>query len=538
MTRRILLSGGFVLSFFLAPYFVHAQGTFKQVWSGQFTNDCTFLHFASDDGNSILGTTKSDACLLNGNDGNLKWTGNFLDMAGIKNTEIQFYMADAGIYFVVDRKSGNDMMIAMDATTGKKIWSNGDYKKVHLSGLRYLPELKKILLITENSLVLINPKTGEKYWSTDRFNGAMADVHYSVENDELIILNYKTSWGALFSGFKNQLMSINQTSGDVNWTADYFGVIHNKPTSGGLVFDMQIAGDKIFLMVNGLQVIDRKTGKELWKTDYDLYDTKGLGGSTYEYGGVAYPLVHDDAVYLIYNKINSKKVLLQKLDVNTGEMFWESKIDVGNAVVPTLIVENNLITLQIGGYVNIQGSDTEGNYFNKYRWDGPFGVMVYNTSDGKVVWSNTDLKKRVSNIVQEGNTVYAADEKKLYAFDLASGKINYAQELKTGESGAAMQIDFSKNNIMVLGEDGVSNFQKADGSLSWTYKGKDVLYSSDWIGENFAVRTEKFVAVLNPADGKEIGRYTYGKKAWFRFTTDGKYLIHMSKKEVIKYQIS
>ena len=507
------------------------------VWTGDFPNKADQLRYPGPNGDWLIGTTQTDACVLNGNTGKIIWNESFSNITGSKKVDIQYVMDEAGVLFLYDKKGGKDNLSCLDLMTGKLLWQSDHFEGLRLSSVIYMPELKSFVLAAKDGFYMMNARSGEIKWVVDRFRGAVADAIYDPDQNEIIVLNYKTSWGALLSGYKNQMMAIDVASGTVKWETEYFGVIHNKPYSGGLVFDWELYEDKILLMVQGLQVIDRKTGKELWRADFDLFDTKGLGGSTYVYNSIAYPLVADDAVYLIYNKPSSGKVLLQKLDINTGQPKWELKLDGKNPVVPQIQLVDNKLILQIGGLVSIEGTDTKGVAFQKTRWDGPFGVMVVDANNGNMLWKNYDFKNRSMPIVAEGDKLYTADEKKVYTLDINSGKELASLAVKDLKVGEPQWFGENKDRIMYLGEDGLALLDGATGKMVGSIPAKGTFWSSHRDHNYFLVNSDKSLQYVRLSDAKVLMNVKHEKGLRFITAQEGQTVFIMTKKGISRYNV-
>ena len=69
------------------------------------------------------------------------------------------------------------------------------------------------LISQKESVILVKAATGEKIWETNRFKGGVGKYIYNAAKNEIIMVNFKpTALGALFTGFKNQLVKINISS--------------------------------------------------------------------------------------------------------------------------------------------------------------------------------------------------------------------------------------------------------------------------------------------------------------------------------------
>lgn len=215
-------------------------------WKGKFDNGADFLRYESKDGKYLIGTTKKDICVLDASTGPKLWGGTFKEMADVKSCESQRFMEEAGVLFFSDKKAGKDNIFCVDVADGKLLWKTDRFEGVNIHSTVYFPNLKSFAIITKTGLVNLDARTGDTKWSQDRFTGSLAHWDYLEGTNELVLLNFKTSWGALFSGYKNQLMKVNAATGELLWETEYFGVVPSKYLTGQLISEMYVEGDRIF----------------------------------------------------------------------------------------------------------------------------------------------------------------------------------------------------------------------------------------------------------------------------------------------------
>ena len=121
------------------------------------------------------------------------------------------------------------------------------------------------------------------------------------------MLNYKpTFFGALISGFKNQLLKVNAANGEIIWDASFRGLVEKELVTRKPILDLWVKGDKVFLWLDGIQVFNVNSGQKLWEVAYENDVNKGkksiLGGPKVQkeiYRTLAKPLFTDDAVYIV-----------------------------------------------------------------------------------------------------------------------------------------------------------------------------------------------------------------------------------------------
>lgn len=506
-------------------------------WKSSFDNKADFLQYASKDGKYIIGTTKKDVCVLDGTSGDKIWSGTFKEMADIKSCESQYFMEEAGVLFLSDKKSGKDNILCIDIKDGKVLWKTDRFEGVRISSVVYFANLKAFAIITKEGLVTLNARTGETLWSQNRFTGALADWQYLSSSDELVLLNYKTSWGALFSGYKNQLMKIKASTGEIIWETEYFGVIPTKYYTGQIISEMYVEGDRIFCLINGMQVFDLKTGNKQWQADFDLYDHKiGIGAESFFYDGIAKPLVNGDDVYLVRFKHASSKVFIEKLSMKDGSVKWTKQMESKPDAVPMLALADNKLILQLGGRVNIQGKDNNGNFFFNYKWVDPFRVEVYDATSGDFIWQSEKLSDRITNLVVKDGNIYVADKKRFYAFDANDGSIKLEQKLGDLKTGEAMELYENGDRIGILGEKGFA-MVNSSGESQYLVKLKEPYHKCPRVGDNFLLMNDDEIRVISLSSGQEKVLYEKEKDYTYQLADDGSYMLTMSPKNVIRFSL-
>jgi outer membrane protein assembly factor BamB len=513
-------------------------------WKSTFPNNPNLLMYANSDGRYIVGSSSTDVSVLDGTNGKLLWKANFQEKLGSKKCEMQYVMDDAGILLLYNKRGNNDVMYVVDLHTGEELWNTDRFEKLRLSSIQYLKEKKGFMITTKDGLSLYDGRTGNRIWNVDRWSGSLARMIYDAGKDELIMLNYKTSWGALLSGYKNQIMSVNASNGIVNWAQEYFGVMHINPRTDKPVFDMDVKDNHIYLMINGLEVLDRNTGNKLWKTEYEVFDQKvpiGAPGMIYFYNGVAKPLITKDAVYLVYNRPAGGKVAVQKLDLNSGNMLWEYRVEGKNNPVPKLILTNERLLVQLGGRINIVGPEKVGNSYittSKYKWIGNFGVVALNPANGQEIWKQSKMKDQLSNIEMVDNLVYYADAKALYAVNIQDGSDKGNVPVKTLKCGAPFEVLRAGNRIVVAGNAGMSGVNAEDLKVVYTNVDSKVADYSEQSGDYYLMKADKAMSIVDIHSGNKAAVYKWIKGAKWALVNDDKTLMVITSKEAQRFDLA
>ena len=213
------------------------SGSFATVWESEFDNKATRLAVAVNSGEYILGTDDNSATVLDAN-GKTVWSGDYKKITTNKTNKCEYqYIIHKGegkggyLFLFDERKLGTDRVAVIDVATGKELWNSEQYQNLlpkggtknvegtdecELETVKYIFELDAFLISQKASVILVNANTGEKIWETNRFKGGVGKYIYDAKRNEIIMINFKpTALGALFAGFKNQLVKINATNGDV-----------------------------------------------------------------------------------------------------------------------------------------------------------------------------------------------------------------------------------------------------------------------------------------------------------------------------------
>ena len=354
---------------------------------------------------------------------------------------------------------------------------------------------------------MIKVRTGEELWETDKFKGVVGDF-LSLKDGSILMINMKaTALGSLFSGMKNQIVRINAKNGDIIWDQTYRGVVEKKVITKEKLVKLKVEDDKVFLYMNGIQVFDYADGKPLWAAVYDqtpsdVVKSKKPAGATKfgAYGVVAQPLVVGEHIYVL-DLVNKKNQYLKKYALKTGKLIWQSA-EIQNArAIPGLYVIGDKVVLQVGGQVELQ-HETKVRSGDGYSLTStiemenvkPLNVQCFNAITGEQIWESEKLKKGLTNLFLSGDNVIVCSGKALYSMDINTGKEKYEMPLKEDNIGLADLIIDYKDEVIILGEKGISSRKKSDGSYTASSKFKKsspISYNNQYIygGRTMALYT-------------------------------------------------
>jgi hypothetical protein len=563
------------------------SGSFKTVWESEFDNKATFMANSNADGSLIIGTDDNSATVIDGN-GKIVWSGDYKKITTNKtnNSEYQFIIwGDKGGYlFLFDSRSmGTDRVAVIDISTGKELWNSEKYQNLlpkdarnddngggdqgELETVKYINELDAFLISQKESVVMVKAKTGEKIWETNRFKGGVGKYIYDAKRNEIIMVNYKpTTLGALFAGFKNQLVRMNAANGEVIWDATFTGLVEKELVTRQAIIDLWIKEDKLYLYMNGLQVYNIANGQKIWEAVYEN-DMEGGGGFMANknqkiYKTLAQPLFTENAVYLTMFGNRDRTKYIEKHDLETGKLLWASEKVTGALCVPHIYKAGDKIVCQVGGKVEVQGyrKETVSNGYGTSTVNVPFiewqykdqknGLYVLDDKTGKVAWKSEKFDKRITDlIIKDNQKVFVGDGDEFYGYEIATGKQIF--DVKHGDAGvgkATDVIDFGES-VVVLSEKGLAAYNKKDGSRAFTsdkVKGVDYFYNE---GGNYFLRDQRnhknVIYGIDMTNGDVKGSVeSKGKGGSPQYgngidiTDDGEYIFAFKGKKVEKIKVN
>lgn len=319
---------------------------------------------------------------------------------------------------------------------------------------------------------------------------------------------------------------------------------------GGDFLKLMYANGKIFVLYEGMSVLDAQSGKLLWSTELNNSDFDfGLFKSTQTLGRAGYPEVTNDAVYV--SDLSKGQYNIKKFDIETGKLLWTSQSFDKDDVVPDLKVVGNVLLAQFGGQLEVQSyiPGVNGNpdvCKSELKFAGNAGVKAYETTGGKVIWETSKMKElndkfngAITNIIVKDNKAYFASDKNFYCVDPNTGKPHFTLPIKTMKIGDPSYIFLHKDLVVLSAEEGVAGINTTDGKLAYatnTDKNLSLFNEGEawfmWVGKDkFDFRD--FIRIdLN--DGKILGKQK--DTSYPYFTEDGEYVIKFDEEKVMRYK--
>ncbi len=563
------------------------SGNFSTVWESEFDNKATRLALSSGDGTYIIGTDDNSATVLDAS-GKVIWSGDYKKITTNKTNKCEYqyviWKEKGGYLFLFDeRKMGTDRVAVIDIATGQEMWNSEQFQNLlpkgtksedgadegELETVKYISELDSFLISQKASVILVKANTGEKIWETNRFKGGVGKYIYDASRNEIIMINFKpTALGALFAGFKNQLVKINAANGDVLWDATFMGTIEKELVTRRAIVDLWIKGDKIFMYLNGLQVYNINNGQKLWDAIYenDMDGGKGLFSNSAQkkyYRTIADPVFTDDAVYLVMLGTRDRTKYVEKHDLESGKLLWASEKITGAFSMPNLYKAGGKIMLQVGGKVQVQeyrmetqmspmGGTTKERVAYIY-WDYKAqknGVLAIDDKTGQTSWRSEKFDKRITDlIIHEDKTVFVGDGDEFYGYDIASGNQLFDVKHNDAKVGKASDVIDFGDKVVVLSEKGLASYNKKDGSRVYAtekIKGVDFFYD---IEGNYYLRDQRnsknIIYGIDMTNGETKGYVqSKGKGGSPRFgngidiSDDGEFIFAFKGKKVEKIKVN
>lgn len=563
-------------------------GSFSTVWESEFDNKATRLAVVNSNGELIVGTDDNSCSVLD-KDGKPIWNGDYKKITtnSTNKSELQYtiFTENGGYLFLFDqRKLGTDRVACIDIKSGKELWNSEAYQDLipkgtkaeegldqgELETVKYIFELDAFLISQRASVILVKAKNGEKIWETNRFKGGVGKYIYDAKRNEIIMVNFKpTALGALFTGFKNQLVKINATNGDVVWDATFRGTVEKELVTRRAIIDLWIKGDKLFMYLDGIQAYNINNGQKLWEAIYEN-DMQGANGGMFSggkrskiYRTLAQPLFTDDAVYIVILGTRDRTKYVEKHDLESGKLLWASEKITGALCMPNIYKTGGKIMVQVGGKVQVQEYRLETTSYGMGStvkewvpyifWDYKAqknSLLSLDDATGKTAWRSEKFDKRITDlIIDDDKTVFVGDGDEFYGYDIASGKQLFDVKHNDAKVGKATDVIDFGDKVVVLSEKGLASYHKKDGSRVYAtekIKGVDFFYH---IGDNYFLRDQRdsknIIYGIDMTNGETKGSVQSKGKggspqygSGIDITKDGEYIFAFKGRKVEKIKVN
>jgi hypothetical protein len=576
------------------------SGSFGTVWESEFDNKATRLAVAVNGGEYILATDDNSATVLDAN-GKQVWSGDYKKITTNKTNKCEYqYIIHKGkgkggyLFLFDERKLGTDRVAVIDVATGKEMWNSEEYQNLipkgtkaeegtdegELETVKYIFELDAFLISQKASVILVKAATGEKVWETNRFKGGVGKYIYDGKRNEIIMINFKpTALGALFAGFKNQLVKINAANGDILWDATFLGTIEKELVTRRAIVDLWIKEDKLYMYLDGLQVYNINNGQKLWEVTYenDMAGAKGglfSGGRRSKiYRTIADPLFTDDAVYIVILGTRDRTKYVEKHDLASGKLLWASEKITGAFCMPNIYKSGDKVLVQVGGKVQVQeyrleetssglsagmalggfGGGSVKQWVPYIYWDYKAqknSVLCLDDKTGTTAWRSEKFDKRITDFILDNDkTLFVGDGDEFYGYDIASGNQLFDVKHNDAKVGKATDVIDFGDKVVVLSEKGLASYNKKDGSRVYAtekIRGVDYFYE---IEGNYYLRDQRnsknIIYGIDMTNGETKGSVQSKGKggspkygAGIDISDDGEFIFAFKGKKVEKIKVN
>lgn len=308
-----------------------------------------------------------------------------------------------GRAFTQIQEDDQEMVLALDAKSGKKLWSKplgasdwrggggaGTPDNKGGDGPRSTPSTDGEYVFVYDAHLLLscfNAESGHLVWKRDVLNEfAGRNIKWSNATSPLLDGDMIYVGGG---GAKQSFLAFEKNTGKVVWKSGDEEFTHATPTITKIDGKKQI----IFFVQSGLVSVDPTNGKELWRQKYDFATSTaaspiaegnlvycsagyGVGAGLYKVSGNSTtervwrkpsklmnhwstPVVHDGHLYGIFEFKKYGKAPLNCVELKTGKIKWSKKgFGPGNCI----LVGDKIVVLSDAGELVIAKAQT-----NKYE---------------------------------------------------------------------------------------------------------------------------------------------------------------------------
>ena len=296
--------------------------------------------------------------------------------------------AEHGVLFTMYRKAENEVVIALDAATGKTIWEysyaalfSPDYDMTNGPGPHATPLVNGNFVFSSGAtgkLNCLDKKTGKLLWSHDlinEFHGTVRVNGYSCSP-----IAYKDKIVMLVGGQASALVAFNQKDGTVAWKKHDF----RNSTSSPIVINVNGQDQLVAFMYGEVVGVDPENGNLLWSYPHPV--DFGLNTSTPIWGA-------DNLLFISSGYDGGSRVLklARAADKTTVEELWASRlmrVHFSNAI-------------RVGDFV----CGSSGDF-------GPAPFTAIDVKTGKVLWRNRSFP-RASFLFADGHFIILDEDGQL-----------------------------------------------------------------------------------------------------------------------------
>ena len=345
--------------------------------------------------------------------------------------------AEGGMLFTMYRKGDNEVVIALDAATGKTIWEfsyaapfSQEYDTSNGPGPHATPLVAGNLVFTSGAtgkLHGLDKKTGKSLWSHDlmkEFHGTIRVNGYSCSP-----IAYKNQIVMMVGGQSSSLVAFNQKDGSVSWKKHDF----KNSTASPIIINVDGQDQLVAFMWGEVVGVDPANGDLLWSHPHPV--DYGLNTSTPVWGADNLLFVssgYDGGSRVIKLSRAGEKTTVEELwahrlmrvhftnAIRVGDVVYGSSGDFGPAPFTAIDVKSGKVLWRHRSFPRASFLLAD-NRFIILDEDGHL-LLATATPEGLTVTSRAELLSDHSWTVPSlaGTRLYLRDRKNIMALDLAA----------------------------------------------------------------------------------------------------------------------
>ena len=343
--------------------------------------------------------------------------------------------AEGGKLFTMCRRGAQDVVIALDAATGKTVWEyaydapfTADYSMENGPGPHATPLVAGERVFTAGptgKLNALDKRTGKLVWSHDLMNEYKGTVR--VNGYACSPLAYRDTVIMMVGGAGNSLMAFEQKSGRVVWQK------HNFKNSPGSPLIINVGGQDqlVAFMYDEIVGVDPQSGELLWHhahpTEYGLNVSTPVWGedgllfvsSAYGGGSRVLRLTREGPKTKVEEAWAHKLMRIHYSNVvRLGDYVYGSSGDFGTAPLTALNVKTGKVAWRDRSFARASLVSAEGRLILLDE-DGNL-ALASPTAEGLTVHSKVELLKGNAWTVPTlaGTKLYVRDRKNIMALEL------------------------------------------------------------------------------------------------------------------------
>jgi len=343
--------------------------------------------------------------------------------------------AEHGTLYTMYRKGENEIVIALDAATGKTLWEYGyaapfspQYDMSNGPGPHATPLVTGNLLFASGAtgkLHCLDKRSGKVLWSHDlitEFQGTLRVNGYSCSP-----IAYKDKVVMMVGGQASSLVAFNQKDGSVAWKKHDF----RNSTSSPIVINVDGQDQLVAFMYSEVVGVDPNNGNLLWShphpVDYGLNTTMPVWGSDkllfissgYDGGSRVIKLSRSG------DKTDVEEVWAHRLmrvhftdAIRVGDVVYGSSGDFGPAPFTAVDVKTGKVLWRNRSFPRASFLFADGRFIILDE-DGQL-LLATATQEGLTVISKTQLLGNQAWTVPSlaGTRLYVRDRKNIMALEL------------------------------------------------------------------------------------------------------------------------